>query len=543
MSLVSNFTGASELHIPLDKSPGYLTLEKASICVLLTLITWRFWRFTISPFLHPERPKEFPYWIPYLIAGSNKTYSGHGRAFFQDSNGLLSRARNHFQNTKDPIALTVFGMTFYVVTQAKHSAEVYRNKDTLSFENFVQVLMRNNGNSEQVIQDMYSDLPAEKSGFPNPHGESLGVLAQKMHAHQLHPGNQLDFLQQQVALRIDYLLTLETLSDKCTTYAASRSSNHIELPLYHWCSDYFIRLGQHVYFGETLDQIDPTLPDVFLVFDELIFKMLYQFPTFLSNDMSKPRAQVIASLKKYFQVPQSKRSNGTAWLINAMEDEMRTLGVDDDNLAVVIFHLYLAINTNTRKSVFWMLTYLLHNPAVLAQFREETEPAFKEGQLVDNVYIQEPTNCPVVDQIWHETLRLSGWAASVRLITEDTVIGGKLMSKGNRVMVPHRLLHFDESIFGENPQAFCPERWQKEGLARSPSWRPFGGGQTMCSGRFLARYSVTTFVATLLQRFDVELVGNPPMPQADEGRPVLGIMSIKEGQDFNIRISPRAISR
>ncbi|TVY90633.1 Beta-amyrin 11-oxidase [Lachnellula willkommii] len=488
MSLVSNITGASELHIPTDKSPGYFTLENASTCVLLALITWRFWRFTISPFLHPERPKEFPYWIPC-----------HGRAFFQDSNGLLSRARNHFQNTKDPIALTVFGMTFYVVTQAKHSAEVYRNKDTLSFENFVQVLMKNNSNSEQVIQDMYSDLPAEKSGFPNPHGAQRTLL---------------------LVVRI-------TLSFLSINGARTIS----------------FALGNMSTLVKRLIKLTQTLPDVFFVFDELIFKMLYQFPRFLSNDMSKPRARVIASLKKYFEVPQSKRSNCTAWLINAMEDEMRTLGVDDDNLAVVIFHLYLAINTNTRKSVFWMLTYLLHNPTVLARFRQETKPAFKEGQLVNNVYIQEPTNCPLVDQIWLETLRLSGWAASVRLITEDTVIGGKLMSKGNRVMVPHRLLHFDESIFGEDPQDFRPERWQKECLARSPSWRPFGGGQTMCSGRFLAGYSVTTFAATLLQRFDIELVGNPPIPQADEGRPVLGIMSIKEGQDFNIRISPRVVSK
>jgi cytochrome P450 len=187
-----------------------------------------------------------------------------------------------------------------------------------------------------------------------------------------------------------------------------------------------------------------------------------------------------------------------------------------------------------------VLTYLLHNPTLLAAYRQETEPAFSGGNLVDPLYIQDPANCPQVDMIWHETLRLSGWSASIRLITQDTMIGGKLMRKGNRVMVPHRLQHFDESVFGESPHLFRPERWQKENLARSPSWRPFGAGKTMCSGRFLARFSVTTFVATLLRRFDVEMVGNPPFPQGDEGKPVLGIMSIKKGHDFNVRLSPRA---
>jgi hypothetical protein len=254
---------------------------------------------------------------------------------------LTGVARNHFDSTKEPFALTAFGMTFYVITQAKHSAEVYRNAETLSFEDFIQGLMRTNGNSENVVQVMYSALPTDKPGFPNPQGESLGVLAQKMHIHQLHPGNKLVLLQQQVQARIDHLLRLDTLRKVCM-YAGSQSSTHIELPLYQWCSNYFVRLGQHVYFGEKLDQIDPALTDAFVIFDELIWKMLYQYPSFLSHDMSKPRAQVVASLKKYFQVAQSKRSDGTAWLINAMEDEMRALGVDDDNLAILVFHLYIA---------------------------------------------------------------------------------------------------------------------------------------------------------------------------------------------------------
>ncbi|KAH8201206.1 hypothetical protein TruAng_004596 [Truncatella angustata] len=528
MSLLSNVT------IPFEDIPPNSSRKveidaptKVVTCLLFALLLWRAWRFTIIPLLHPSRPKEFAYWIPC-----------HGRAFFRDSNGLIARAKQHF-DAREPFALTAFGVTFYVVTEAKHSAEVYRNTETLSFEDFVQTLMRTNGNNESVIKTMYSALPVDKAGFPNPQGESLGVLAQRMHAHQLNPGSELVIIQRRVQAWIDGHLHLDPLREICT-YASPQSSVHIELPLYQWCSDYFIRLGQQVYFGQLLDQVDPGLPEAFLVFDELIWKMLYQYPSFASHDMSWPRAQVIASLKKYFQTPQSQRRDGAAWLVNTLEDEMRALGVDDDNLAVVIFHIYLAINTNTRKTAFWVIAYLLYNPAHLAAFRKETEAAFSGDSLVDPFYIQDPAKCPQVDRIWHETLRLSGWAASVRLIMQDTIIGGKLMRQGNRVMVPHRLLHFDEGVFGEDTHVFRPERWEKENLTRSPSWRPFGAGKTMCSGRFLARYSVTVFVATVLRRFDVELVGNPPFPHADEGRPVLGTMSIKEGHDIKVRLSPRA---
>ncbi|KAI0394218.1 cytochrome P450 [Xylariaceae sp. FL0594] len=438
-------------------------------------------------------------------------------------------------------------MTFYVVTQVKHSAEVYRNTETLSFEHFVQGLMRINGNNKSIIKAVYTSLPTDKTGFPNPHGESLGVLAQRMHAHQLHPGENLVLLQKQVNSWIDRHLSLTGIATFPS--AVSISDTCVDMPLYQWCSEAFIQLGQDVYFGATLADIDPGLPAAFFTFDELIWKMLYQYPNFMSFDMTTPRSRVIGSLHEYLQVPQSQRSQGAAWLINALEDEMRAIGVDGHDLAVVIFHLYLAINTNTRKTAFWVLCYLVHNPSMLSTYRAETAEAFDaSGTLIDPFQIQDPSRCPSVDAIWHETLRMTGWAASVRLITADTVIGGKCMRKGNHVMVPHRLLHLDEGVFGEEPHVFRPERWMQANtahgpkigsLARSPSWRPFGGGKTMCSGRFLARFSVTTFVATLLRRFDVQLVGNPPFPRVDQGRPVLGTMSVKEGDDFKVRVSLR----
>ncbi|OTA91112.1 hypothetical protein M434DRAFT_33033 [Hypoxylon sp. CO27-5] len=311
--------------------------------------------------------------------------------------------------------------------------------------------MRTNGNNDEVMKVMYSPLAIDKTDSQTPKASLLA----------------LSTLQERVQCWIDNNLNLSALRHTCL-YADSQGEAHIELPLYQWCLDYFVRLGQHVYFGELLDQIDPGLPAAFLEFDEVIWKMLYQYPSFLSHDMSKPRPLIIVALKRYFKIPRDKRANGATWLINSMEDEAKAPGIDDDNLALVLFHLYFAINTNTRKTVFWLLTYLVHNPSLLESYRQETGPAFSGQDLVYPLYTQDPANCPQVDAIWHETLRLSSWSASVRLIKENTIIGGKLMSRGNRVLVLHRLLHFDESIFGENTHAFRPERWQKENLARSP---------------------------------------------------------------------------
>lgn len=250
-------------------------------------------------------------------------------------------SRRHFAGTNEPFTLTAFGHTFYVVTHAKQSAEVYKNMDSLSFEEFVQTLMRTNGNDEHTIKTVYSPLPSDKPGYPNPEGLSLGVLAQRMHVHQLHPGESMVVLQKKVRDWINRELNFDFLAQQCT-YSPSKSSTHIHLPLYEWTSDYFVRLGQYVYFGDVLDQVDPDYPTAYIVFDEVIWKMLYQYPSFLCRDMTAPRDKMMASLKAYFQIPPSQRRDQAAWIINAMEDEMRALGVDDENLAIMVFHLYFA---------------------------------------------------------------------------------------------------------------------------------------------------------------------------------------------------------
>lgn len=237
--------------------------------------------------------------------------------------------------------MTTFGYAFYVVTHAKHSAEVYKNTDALSFEEFVQTLMRTNGNDERTIKTVYSPLPSDKPGFPNPEGLSLGVLAQRMHVLQLHPGDNMAVLQRKARDWINRQLDFNNLTKACN-YSSSQNASHMILPLYEWTSDFFVRLGQYVYFGDVLDTVDPSYATSYIVFDEVIWKMLYQYPNLLCRDMTAPRDKMIASLKAYFQIPRHQRRGQAAWIINAMEDEFRALGVDDENLAIMVFHLYFA---------------------------------------------------------------------------------------------------------------------------------------------------------------------------------------------------------
>jgi hypothetical protein len=236
--------------------------------------------------------------------------------------------------------LVVANSLTYVITKPEDVAEAYRNTSTLSFHEFIQAIMRACGNTDSCVQVMYTPLPKDKAGFPNPHGKPLGTLARQMHIHQLYPGDNLDYLEQQFLDWVEPRLIMENLSRECP-YAVSSDDkdDSIVLPLLQWCSDFFTRAGQQAYFGPLLADIDPELPKTFVLFDELSWQILYQYPDFLAGEMKSSRDAVVRALKKYFQLPQAMRY-GDAWFTKAMEDEMRALGISEDDIATMMMTIY-----------------------------------------------------------------------------------------------------------------------------------------------------------------------------------------------------------
>lgn len=201
----------------------------------------------------------------------------------------------------------------------------------------------------------------------------------------------------------------------------------------------------------------------------------------------------------------------------------------------------------TRKAAFWLISHLLHEPALVDAIRAETRPAFAaDGSLHDLATVKAS---PHLEAAWNETMRMYGCAASVRAVTSDTIISGRVMRAGRRIMIPYRQLHFETSVFGGDVDVFRPSRWLNadgNGLSplasRSDHFRPFGGGSTICPGRFLAKHTTMMFVALVLHRFDIATVeGCERLPEADFCRPVLGIMELKGNEDMRIRLRPRNI--
>lgn len=194
-------------------------------------------------------------------------------------------------------------------------------------------------------------------------------------------------------------------------------------------------------------------------------------------------------------------------------------------------------NANAFKICFWLLSYLLYDPDYLQAIRAETQLSISN----DKVDIEQLLQCPLLGAAFEETLRLTTAASSARTVLAPTQIGQKTLRPNTKLLMPYRQLHFDETAFGPQIQNFNPQRFiENPGLSRSQNFKPFGGGVTYCSGRFIARREVIAFVALVLHRYHLELKdANQSFPRQDENKPTLGVIGPVKGDDVVLVIKPR----
>lgn len=247
----------------------------------------------------------------------------------------------YFNDAREPFAITAANNTFYVLTKPDDVAAAYRNTKTFSFDAVLQDLMQKIGVSELGIQKMFSSPDSSKQVFPNPFNKCLARLSRELHIHQLYPGegNLLNAIDEEFVRYFDQYLELDSLARR-TRYVTSPHKTAVDLSLRTWTSDFFANAGQDAYFGKRLRQIDPDMTWTFMEFDALFWQVLFQYPKVLSKKMNAALDKMIASMKQYFAVPVSERTD-TVWFTQALEEEMRLLDTPSNDIAAMMVTIYM----------------------------------------------------------------------------------------------------------------------------------------------------------------------------------------------------------
>ncbi|CAG8948903.1 hypothetical protein HYFRA_00002029 [Hymenoscyphus fraxineus] len=366
-------------------------------------------------------------------------------------------------------------------------------------------------------------------------GKGLLALSKTLLIQQLSPGSQLDDLLEKSTKFLLSSMNVPSIASECQCLTAPENGT-VTVSVSRWISQVILHLGQEIYFGKSLAKVEPDMTKYFIEFDEVGWQALYQYPSILCGKMLEAKKKLYNGFERYISLPLDKRRD-SAWLISKLEEEMQTLNLSLSDQALFLFHAYWSINANTRKAAFWMLSYMIFDPELLKAVRDETQLARLEKGIDINYLLD---SCPKLNSVWEETMRIKTLAASVRYLTADIKLNGKILRKGNRIMIPQQQLHLSET-FGDNITTFDPDRFLKNpSLKRNASFKPFGGGTTLCPGRFLAKRTTLAFVAIALKRFEIVL--DPPcqsFPIGEEENLTLGLASWKMCSDIRVRICER----
>lgn len=106
-----------------------------------------------------------------------------------------------------------------------------------------------------------------------------------------------------------------------------------------------------------------------------------------------------------------------------------------------------------------------------------------------------------------EALRLYSPAyQTMRRAVADDVVGGYHIPRNTNILINSYLLHRHPDYW-DDPEDFRPERFEPEAVAKRAkhAYVPFGTGPRICIGKYFALTEVCMVVATISQRFRLEL--------------------------------------
>ena len=169
-----------------------------------------------------------------------------------------------------------------------------------------------------------------------------------------------------------------------------------------------------------------------------------------------------------------------------------------DNLMTFI----VAGHETTALTLSWAIYLMARYPEHQKRARDEAQ-SILQGRIAG---ADDVPNLPFIRQVIDETLRLYPAAAIISrtAMTPDSLCGREVRPNDS-VIVPIYALHRSHLLW-ENPDAFDPSRFENPKSIKRYSYLPFGDGPRICIGASFALQEAIIILATLLSRFEFEMV-------------------------------------
>jgi len=178
-------------------------------------------------------------------------------------------------------------------------------------------------------------------------------------------------------------------------------------------------------------------------------------------------------------------------------------GLDDVNIRYQVLTFLIAGHETTSGMLTFAFSYLLRNPAVLAQCYAEVDRVMPGDARPDYAQV---AKLETIERVLKEALRLWPTAPAFTLAPfEDELVGGRwLLKKDRPVNVFSPGLHRNPKAWAE-PEEFDIDRWlpENEAAHHPHASKPFGNGARACIGRQFAMVEAKIAMAMLLRAFTI----------------------------------------
>jgi cytochrome P450 len=235
-----------------------------------------------------------------------------------------------------------------------------------------------------------------------------------------------------------------------------------------------------------------------------LFRLSMRLPLPANRRFERSKATLDAVIDRMIARRRSTGVTGEdvlSLLIRAQEDGA---GMSDAQVRDEAMTLFLAGHETTSNALSWTWYLLSQHADVEAKLHAELDEVLG-GRPPTVADVQ---RLRLTEMVLTESMRLlpPAWAIGRRALVDHDA-GSYVVPAGSVVIVSPYLVHRDPRWY-EHPEAFVPERWRDEDRASRPrnAYLPFGAGPRMCVGEHFARLEGVLVLATIAQRWRLDLV-------------------------------------
>jgi cytochrome P450 family 110 len=227
--------------------------------------------------------------------------------------------------------------------------------------------------------------------------------------------------------------------------------------------------------------------------------------------------QQIKTLDKLmYSVIQERRANLNPDHIDVLTMLMLAKDENGESLTDVelrdeLLSLLFAGFDTTSTVTCWAFYFIHTHPSVKQRLLAELD------SLGENPTPGEIVKLPYLSAVCSESLRLrsSVPCSTGRISKEPIQIGGRQFPAESQFVPAQHLTHHRADLYPD-PYRFNPDRFLNQQYSTS-EYYPYGGGTRLCAGAAFASYEMKLIIATVLKKYDLQLMDKPPIKTVRRG--------------------------